>query len=132
MLQKCEWAISAEEIDFRYVVGKPTNKAFILNNLSMNELLLFESNDPVFSLKDEILFEPNKSILVPNCLMIIKVILYPRNHNMISSNEGEIEIKVLWDNLNTSNPKSLEKENLYLRILKKSVIKDVLYLINIR
>ena len=123
LIQRC--AISVEEIDFGYVEDNPTSKAFIIYNLSMNESLSFEFNNPGFSLKDEILFEPNKSNLEPNSHMIIKVILFPKNPTMISAYEGEIEIKVTWDNLNISNPKSLEKENLYLRILKKSVIKDV-------
>jgi len=123
LIQKC--AISLEEIDFGYVEDKPTSKAFIIYNFSMNESFSFEFNNPGFSLKDEILFEPNKATLEPNSHMIIKVILSPKNPNMISAYEGEIEIKITWENLNISNPKSLEKENLFLRVLKKSVIKDV-------
>lgn len=127
-IQRC--AISLEEIDFGYVEDKPTSKSFIIYNFSMNESLSFDFYNPGFSLKDEILFEPMRSSIEPNSHMIIKIILCPKNPNMISAYEGEIEIKITWDNLNISNPKALERENLFLRILKKSVIKDVIYYIH--
>ncbi len=120
IIQKC--GVSLEEIDFGLMDDKPSSKTFIIYNYSKNDILNFEFYNPGFNMKDEIIFDPNKGKLEPNSHLLIKIKLIPRN--TLASYEGEIEIKITWDSQNESQ-KILEKENLYIRIIKKSLIKDV-------
>ena len=123
IIQKC--GISLEEIDFGYMEERPSSKTFIFYNYSMTESLNFEFFNPGFNMKDEIIFEPNKGKLDPNSHLLIKIKLIPKN--TLSSYEGEIEIKITWSSLSDTQQKisSIEKENLYIRIVKKSLIKEV-------
>ncbi len=119
-IQKC--GISLEEIDFGYMSDKPVLKTFIIYNYSLDQNLEFEFFNPGFNMNDEIHFEPNSATLEPNSHLMIKVVLYPKS--ALSNYEGEVEIKITW-NSGGDNNRKIEKENLYIRILKKSLIKDV-------
>ena len=73
-------------------------------------------------MKDELTIEPMKGRLGPNSHLIVKIKITPKNS--LSSFEGELEIKIFW--LLQGESKVSEKENLFLRISKKSYLKDVI------
>jgi hypothetical protein len=120
IIQRCE--LSVEEIDFGVVDDKPISKIFILYNYSNSESFNFEFHNSGFSMKDEIVFEPPKGQVDPNSQVIIKAILIPKDTNS-TQYEGEIEVRITW--MHSDNSKVLDKEKLFLRILKKSFIKEV-------
>jgi hypothetical protein len=116
-IQKCE--LSIEELDFGIVEDKPVSKIFILYNFSMSESLNFEFHNTGFSMKDEIIFDPPKSQIDPNSQIIVKATLVPKDTNS-TYYEGEIELRITW--MHSDNSRILDKEKLFLRILKKSYI----------
>jgi hypothetical protein len=121
IIQKC--GVSLEELDFGDMEDKAASQTFIIYNYSMTNSLDFEFYNPGFNMKDEIVFEPNNGNLEPNSHLLIKVRLVPKT--LMSNYEGEIEIKINWNIVNESAYKVIEKESLFIRMLKKSVIKDV-------
>ena len=122
IIQKC--GLSIEEIDFgECEEGVPKNQTFIIYNYSKTNSFNFEFYVPGFILKDNIEIKPNKDKLEPNTHKIIKMILTPKGY--ISNYDGEIEIKINWNNNdNTLDPKNL-KENLHIRIRKISILKEI-------
>jgi len=122
IIQKC--GLSIEEIDFgECEEGVPKNQTFIIYNYSTTNSFTFEFYVPGFILKDNIEIKPNKDKLEPNTHKIIKMILTPKGY--ISNYDGEIEVKVNWNNKdNQIDPKSA-KEILHIRIRKISVQKEL-------
>jgi len=121
IIQKC--GLSIEEIDFgECELEVPKNKTFILYNYSTKHSLNFEFNIPGFILKDSLEIKPAKEVLEPNSHKIIKMILTPKGY--ISDYEGEIEISILWNNKEETEPKNL-KEFLNLRIRKTTIQKHI-------
>lgn len=121
LIQKC--GVSLEEIDFGYMQdSKSSSQTFILYNYSTADALNFEFFNPGFNMKDELTIEPMKGRLNPNSHIIVKTKLTPKN--LLSNYEGEIEIKINWI-LQGENKISSEKEILFIRIAKKSYLKDV-------
>jgi hypothetical protein len=119
-IQRC--GISLEELDFGEVSDKPILKTFIIYNFSKNEPFLFEFKNPGFSMKDEITFDIMKGKIEPNSHQIIKATLIPKDLNS-TAYEGEIEVKIVWS-FNESG-KILEKEKLFIRVMKKPALKEV-------
>jgi hypothetical protein len=119
-IQKC--GISLEELNFGEVSDKPVSKTFILYNFSKNEPYLFEFKNPGFTMKDDIVFDQPKGKIEPNSHQIIKATLVPKDLNS-TAYEGEIEVKIVWS-FNESG-KILEKEKLFIRVLKKPIIREV-------
>ena len=141
--------LNIEELDFgECALNKTKNQTFILYNYSQNYPLSFEIYQPKFILKDELTITPKKGMIEPNKYKLIKVVLTPKIDNCIY--EGDIIIKIKWsfgnnnsmflmNNISrasyipmknnksiistTSNP--IEKEYLYLRVLKKCKITDI-------
>ena len=122
IIQKC--GLSIEEIDFgECEEGVPKNQTFIIYNFSTTNSFTFEFYVPGFILKDNIEIKPNKDKLEPNTHKIIKMILTPKGY--ISNYDGEIEVKINWNNKDNSiDPKSA-KEILHIRIRKISVQKEL-------
>ncbi len=122
IIQKC--GVSLEEIDFGSMEdGKSSSQTLILYNYSASDTLSFDFFNPGFNMKDELTIEPMKGRLEPNSHLIVKIKLISRN--ALSYYEGEIEIKINWV-LHGENKLSQEKENLFIRIAKKSCLKDVI------
>jgi hypothetical protein len=120
-IQRCE--LSIEEIDFGIVEeGKPVSKLFIIYNCSNSESFNFEFHNSGFCMKDEILFDPPKGQVEPNSQNIVKIVLFPKDTNS-TLYEGEIEVRVTW--MHYDNSRVLDKEKLFLRVLKRSAIKEV-------
>ena len=121
IIQKC--GLSIEEIDFgECEEGVSKNQTFILYNYSKTNSFNFEFYVPGFILKDNIEIKPNKDKLEPNSHKIIKMILTPKGY--ISNYDGEIEIKINWNNTENSIEKTT-KEILHIRIRKISVQKEL-------
>ena len=139
-IQKC--GFSLEEIDFGEMGDKSKNKTLILYNFSMTNSFNFDFSECGFLVKDELLIQPNKGVLEPNSHKIFKIILNPKSQ--LSNYEGDIQAKITWNNstgknnlLASSNMiqskeglgmgmnKNIEKENLYIRIKKKSMFYDL-------
>ena len=122
IIQKC--GLSIEEIDFgECEEGVPKNQTFIIYNYSTTNSFTFEFYVPGFILKDNIEIKPNKDKLEPNTHKIIKMILTPKGY--ISNYDGEIDVKINWNNPdNTIDPKAA-KEILHIRIRKISVQKEL-------
>ena len=122
IIQKC--GLSIEEIDFGACEeGVPKNQTFIIYNYSKTNSFNFEFYVPGFILKDNIEIKPNKDKLEPNSHKIIKMILTPKGY--ISNYDGEIEIKINWNNPDNSIDPKLTKEILHIRIRKISVQKEI-------
>ena len=122
IIQKC--GLSIEEIDFgECEEGVSKNQTFIIYNFSKTNSFTFEFYVPGFILKDNIEIKPNKDKLEPNSHKIIKMILTPKGY--ISNYDGEIEVKINWNNTDNSiDPKST-KEILHIRIRKISIQKEL-------
>lgn len=109
-----------KEIDFGYMDDKPKVKVFIIYNYHNERDLEYSFNNPGFSLDDTIKFESSKGKIKARGHEAIKITLKP-NKNSISSYEGEIEIKIEWSQVKQEK----EKENLFVRIIKRPMIKEV-------
>jgi len=133
IIQKC--GVSLEEIDFGILDDKPSVKTLILYNYSNTENCEFEFFNPGFNLKDEISIDPPKGILEPGKHLLIKLKLIS---NSLSSYTGELEIKINWstpegrerDLKETKESKEkvskeIEREKLFVRVIKRSLIKEV-------
>ena len=121
IIQKC--GLSIEEIDFgECEEGVSKNQTFIIYNYSTTNSFNFEFNVPGFILKDTIEIKPSKDKLEPNSHKIIKMILTPKGY--ISNYDGEIEVKITWNN-NNENEQKINKEILHIRIRKTSVLKEI-------
>ena len=148
MIQKCGFNI--EEINFG-IINESKNKTFILYNYSEKNSFNFDFVEPLFLVKDELSIQPNKGAIEPGDHKVIKCVLTP-NNNMDSEYEGDILVKVTWNknltgNLLTKslNPKKnqllklggnttssvglskvnfIERENLFLRLVKNCVLKE--------
>lgn len=129
--------MSLEEIDFGEVDERPSVKTLILYNFSQNENCKFEFINNGFTLDDRLVMEPSNGELEPGKHLLIKLILYS---NSLSSYNGELEINITWslsDNFErlikeTKESKEKisradgEKEKLFVRVLKKAKIKEVI------
>jgi len=73
-------------------------------------------------MKDELVIEPQKGKIEPDKHMIVKMKLTPKN--FLSTYEGEIKIKVTWGS--TGN-RDTDKDSLFIRVIKKTLIKEVYY-----
>jgi len=103
---------------------KPSVKTLIIYNYSKTEVCMFEFINPGFNMKDDLAIDPPKGKIEPNSHMIIKLKLTPKNY--LSSYEGEIEIKIIWNTgENKANRFDNERDNLFVRIIKASLIKEV-------
>jgi hypothetical protein len=121
LIQRC--GVSLEEINFGCMEEKQTSKTFIIYNYSMTDAFMFEFNNPGFNMKDDILeFDPKKDKLEPNTHLLVKIKITPKG--TLSSYEGEIEIKIIW-NSHEANPKVSDRESLYIRIIKKPLLNEV-------
>ena len=146
--------LNIEELDFgECELNKSKNKAFILYNYSSINSFNFEIIQPGFILKDELVITPKKGLIEANRYKLIKVVLTSRFQN--SFYEGDIIIKIKWilgsnnslflmNNISKvsylpmknnksvmstiSNP--IEKEYLFLRIVKRYKINDIENTIN--
>lgn len=118
MIQKC--GTNIQEIDFGEMSDKPVNKTLILYNYSMTNSFTYDFPEPGFLLQDELKITPNKGVIEPNSHRYIKMCLTPRK--LITLYEGEMGIKILWNS--SSSIKDSEKEILYIRIVKHTLIKD--------
>lgn len=140
VIQKC--GVSLEEIDFGILDDKPSVKTLILYNYSNSENCEFEFFNPGFNLKDDITIDPPKGVLEPSKHLLIKLKLIP---NTLSSYTGELEIKINWsvpenkerELKETKESKEkvgreIEREKLFIRVMKKSLIKEVLNSFNCR
>ena len=122
IIQKC--GLSIEEIDFgECEEGVSKNQTFIIYNYSKTNSFNFEFYVPGFILKDNIEIKPNKDKLEPNSHKIIKMILTPKGY--ISNYDGEIEVKINWNNNDNSLDPKNTKEILHIRIRKISVQKEL-------
>ncbi len=126
LIQRC--GVSLETIDFGALEDKPASKTFIIYNYSMTDNMTFEFVNPGFTMKDVLEFDPPKERLDPNSYLLVKIKLTPKN--IVSSYEGEVEIKIIWNASPDDIPKPHEKESLFIRILKKSNISKV-FIINL-
>ena len=137
IIQKC--GASIEEIDFGALDDKPSEKTLILYNYSTTQNCEFEFINPGFNMKDEITFDPPKGVLEPSKHLLVKLKLIP---NSLSSYTGELEIKINWSVPEVQDKelreikenkekavKEIEREKLYIRIMKKSLIKEVNHII---
>ena len=131
VIQKC--GVSLEEIDFGALDDKPSVKTLILYNYSTLENCEFEFLNPGFNMKDEISIDPPKGVLEPTKHLLIKLKLIP---NSLSSYTGELEIKINWTlyegkdkefkEIKEKVSKEIEREKLFVRVMKKSLIKEVI------
>ena len=151
MIQKCGFNI--EELDFgKLTLNKPKNKTFILYNYSKTNSFNYDFAEPGFLVNDELTIHPNKGVIEPGEHRLIKAILTPKY--TFSEYEGDIQVRISWNtnenntknsanlklnalsqslnpnvNVNNSVPlgntiTKMEKENLFLRIIKKVAYKD--------
>lgn len=133
VIQKC--GVSLEEIDFGALDDKPSVKTLILYNYSSTDNCEFEFFNPGFNMKDELSIDPPKGVLEPSKHLLIKLKLVP---NSLSSYQGELEIKINWSvpemkekefkEIKESKEKinkEIEREKLFVRVIKKSLIKEV-------
>jgi len=130
VIQKC--GVSIEEIDFGFLDDKPSVKTLILYNYSTTENCEFEFINPGFNMKDEIQIDPPKGVLEPTKHLLIKLKLVPLS---LSSYTGELEIKINWNiteskdkeqkEIKEKSSREVEKEKLFVRVMKKSLIKEV-------
>ena len=148
MIQKCGFNI--EELNFGEI-DKPRNKSFILYNYSNKNSFNFDFVEPGFLIKDELIIQPNRGIIEAGKYKIIKCILKP-TPIFNSEYEGDILVKISWnkDDENMILPKSpkiksiaalknnallgsttavskvhtIQRENIYLRVVKKGVITE--------
>ena len=122
IIQKC--GLSIEEIDFgECEEGVSKNQTFIIYNFSKTNSFNFEFYIPGFILKDNIEIKPNKDKLEPNSHKIIKMILTPKGY--ISNYDGEIEVKINWNNIDNSIEQKSTREILHIRIRKISIQKEL-------
>lgn len=141
IIQKC--GLNLETIDFGELGDKSKNKTVILYNYSMTNSFNYDFAECGFLVKDEIIIQPNKGVLEPNSHKLIKIILFPKQQ--LSQYEGDLKIQITWNSTTNTNPlissnglptkeslvtkvginRSIEKENLYIRIKKKSILQDL-------
>jgi hypothetical protein len=133
IIQKC--GVSLEEIDFGILDDTPSVKTLILYNYSNTENCEFEFFNPGFNLKDEISIDPPKGLLEPGKHLLIKLKL---TSNSLSAYSGELEIKINWSTPEGRErefketkeskdkvSKEIEREKLFVRVIKRSLIKEV-------
>jgi len=110
---------------------KTTVKTFILYNYSNTETFTFEFLNTGFNMKDILEVEPVKGSIEPTKHIIVKLRLSPKN--LLLNYDGELEIKIIWQPLEPRPIKESDRDNLFIRIIKKSFIRVIINeLINIR
>jgi len=78
-------------------------------------------------MKDDFIIEPQKGKIDPKKHSIIKLKLIPKN--TLSSFDGELEIKIVWTPPEERQVKEIERDNLFIRIIKKAQIRVILFII---
>ncbi len=99
----------------------PLIKTFIIYNFSNKDPFNFECINPEFNIKDDLQIEPLKGRIEANKHQIIKVRLTPKN--TLSNYDGELEIKVTWQSSEQKMNRELERDSLFIRLIKRSLIR---------
>ena len=151
MIQKCGFNI--EELDFGEI-NEPKNKSFILYNYSNKNNLSFDFVEPGFLIRDELIIQPNRGIIEAGKYKIIKCRLRPfpifnseyegdilvkiswnkDNDNLIlpksPKRRSVAPLKsgnnttILGSNTTISKVHTIQRENIYLRVIKKGIISE--------
>ena len=125
IIYKC--GLSIDEINFGIVEdGKQSVQTFILFNYSSLDTLDFNIKNCGFCKDDEIKFYPESGKLEPNSHLIIKATLFCRSRMLTYIGEAQVEISWKKEEFkeNFNSQITVEKQNLYLRIIKRAMIKD--------